>query len=458
MRNCSQCGAPIKDDEVVCPVCGKEIQLVPDYETMESRFQEQKKQQALDEELQRQEEERRVREEQEKQELTRRRRKTLAAFLAAAAAVAVICVLLFIPRESDSFEGYMRKAETAYSNSNYEGAMEAVLAALAMDPDSAEALTLKAQIYDKQGEAKKAAEELEQVIADNPNYEAAYSILIRIYNEMGEPHKIRELVENCGNAAIREKYTEYISEEPQFSLEPGTYQEEQSVKITASQGADIYYTTDGSDPTENSTRYTGAVKLKEGNTTLRAIAVNEMGIRSSIAEAEYRISTPAPNRPVIRPVSGSYSAKTVTKITVTADKGCTIYYSFDSRPTTKSTKYTGPVTMKNGTHTFYAIAVNEAGKISGASSATYLLDRSSNASTVATPTPEPTAEPTPEPTPEPTWEPTPEPTWEPTPEPTAEPTPEPTAEPTPEPTPEPTQEPVETPAPEGPDSNESLTE
>ena len=43
MKNCSQCGAPMQDDEVICPVCGQEVQLVPDYETMESRMYEEMK-------------------------------------------------------------------------------------------------------------------------------------------------------------------------------------------------------------------------------------------------------------------------------------------------------------------------------------------------------------------------------------------------------------------------------
>lgn len=457
MKNCSQCGAPMKDDEVVCPVCGQEVQLVPNYETMESRIYEQQKKREKEAEELRQEEEKQ-RQEQEERRARRKKRGILFGLLALAAAIVVICVVLFTSGgRGGSFEVQMQKAETAYSNSNYQEAMNYVEAALAQDPDSAEALTLRAQIYDKLGDPEKAAEELEKVIADNPNYEAAYSILIRVYNDLGAPDKIRELMDTCRNAEIKEKYSSYVCADPAFSLEPGSYDEEKSLQITFEGSGEIYYTTDGSDPTESSTRYTKALKLEEGKNLIRAIAVNDMGIRSNIAEAEYTIKHPVPSRPVIRPASGSYNGTNVTKITVTAEEGCTIYYSFDTRPTTSSTRYTGPVNMLDGTHTFYAIAVSEARKISGASSAVYVVDRSANASTVATPTPEPTEEPeetpssgqtstTPEPeepTPEPTMEPTPEDTPEPTPEDTPEPTEEPAAEPTAEPTPELTAEPVE---------------
>ena len=431
MKNCSQCGAPMQDDEVICPVCGQEVQLVPDYETMESRMYEQKKQKEQEEEENRRLEEERLRqEEMEQQAKARKRRRILILVFLAVAAAAIVCFLLLSRAGSGSFEHQMQRAETAYSNSNYEEALDYIQQALALEPDSAEALTLRAQIYDKLGDSEKAAQELEQVIADNPNYEAAYNILIRIYNDLNEPDKIRELLDNCQNAEIKEKYSSYLCEDPVFSLSEGTYDTEQTVEISVSSDADIYYTTDGTEPTENSTRYTEGIQLEEGTTTLRAIAVNAMGIRSSIVEAHYTIRLSVPNQPSIQPASGSYTGSTATKITVTADAGCTIYYSFDTRPTTSSTRYTGPVTMPDGTHTFYAIAVNAAGKISAAASATYVVDRSASGSVIPTPTPTTEPErtpssgqtvstPTPTPTPTPTEEPTV--TEEPTPTPTEEP-------------------------------------
>ena len=173
-----------------------------------------------------------------------------------------------------------------------------------------------------------------------------------------------------------------------------------------------------------------------------------MGIRSNAVEASYTIELPVPEQPVIKPVSGSYNGTTSTKITVTAAQGCTIYYSFDARPTEHSTRYTGPVSMLDGTHTFYAIAVSKSGKVSSAASATYVVDRSANASTVVQPTITPEE---PERTPssgQAVSTPTPTPTEEP--EPSAEPTP--TEEPTPTPTEEPTSEP------EDPESGSEVTE
>ena len=203
MKKCSQCGASMSDDEVFCPVCGQEVQLVPDYETMESRIYEQQKRKEQEEERIRQEQEQ-ARLEEEARRAKKRKRLIIGLVTAGIAAAAVLCLLfLFGGKGAESFESQMQKAETAYSNSSYEEALTYVEQALDLQGDSAEALTLYAQILDKLGDTGKAAEVLEQVIGDNPNYEAAYGILIRVYSDLGHPEKIQELLDACGNTSIK---------------------------------------------------------------------------------------------------------------------------------------------------------------------------------------------------------------------------------------------------------------
>ena len=75
---------------------------------------------------------------------------------------------------------------------------------------------------------------------------------------------------------------------PTFSLDEGSYTQAQSVTIScATDGASIYYTTDGTDPTTSSTKYTGAITIS-ATTTLKAIASKD-GETSSIASATYTI-------------------------------------------------------------------------------------------------------------------------------------------------------------------------
>lgn len=78
---------------------------------------------------------------------------------------------------------------------------------------------------------------------------------------------------------------------PTFSPVGGTYTEAQSVTITcATDGVSIYYTTDGSDPTASSTKYTRAITISK-TTTLKAIAFKGTE-SSSIASATYTILAP----------------------------------------------------------------------------------------------------------------------------------------------------------------------
>ncbi|MCR5131948.1 MAG: chitobiase/beta-hexosaminidase C-terminal domain-containing protein [Prevotella sp.] len=76
---------------------------------------------------------------------------------------------------------------------------------------------------------------------------------------------------------------------PVFSLAEGEYDEEQTVKLsTTTEGATIYYTTDGTTPTTSSTKYTGAITLGNGTTTINAIAVLN-DVSSEVATATYVI-------------------------------------------------------------------------------------------------------------------------------------------------------------------------
>lgn len=77
---------------------------------------------------------------------------------------------------------------------------------------------------------------------------------------------------------------------PTFSPEGGTYYKAQTVTITcATEGATIYYTTNGDDPTATSTEYSGAIPVST-TTTLKAIAIKD-GESSSIASATYTFPT-----------------------------------------------------------------------------------------------------------------------------------------------------------------------
>ena len=105
-----------------------------------------------------------------------------------------------------------------------------------------------------------------------------------------------------GNLQLRVAYaTDVIFEHPQvetvatptFTPEAGTYTEAQSVTIAcATEGATIYYTLDGTDPTAESTVYAEPIAIA-ATTTVKAFAVKEGMNDSEIATALYTIEEPA---------------------------------------------------------------------------------------------------------------------------------------------------------------------
>ena len=76
---------------------------------------------------------------------------------------------------------------------------------------------------------------------------------------------------------------------PYFSPAPGTYYGPTDVTIHGQEGATVYYTTDGTDPTTSSTVYSAPINVT-ATTTFKAMAEKD-GNTSGIATAEYVIET-----------------------------------------------------------------------------------------------------------------------------------------------------------------------
>ena len=93
---------------------------------------------------------------------------------------------------------------------------------------------------------------------------------------------------SSGNKLVKQ---ERAVEMPTFSLAAGTYTETQTVTISCTtQGATIYYTIDGTEPTNTSTEYAQAITIQR-TTTLKAIAYKGND-KSAVATAIFEIVDP----------------------------------------------------------------------------------------------------------------------------------------------------------------------
>lgn len=116
---------------------------------------------------------------------------------------------------------------------------------------------------------------------------------------------------------------------PTFSVQTGKYTEAQSVTINcATAEASIYYTLDGTEPSEQSTPYNGAINISS-TTTLKAIAIkNEES--SAVATATYTFPTEVDNIAAFNQAENNDFVKITNPITVTYINGANVYAQDES--------------------------------------------------------------------------------------------------------------------------------
>lgn len=173
---------------------------------------------------------------------------------------------------------------------------------------------------------------------------------------------------------------------PTFEPAPGSYTSAQSVTIkSATPGAVIYYTTDGTKPNTSSPKYTSPINITK-DTTFQAMAVAMGFLPSEIATAAYKIAIPIGMVSPIdfNPPTGTYDNDQTVSLT-SATPAATICYTLDgSAPTCDETaaKCTGssatysastPVLVNTTGRTIKALGCKVSMTTSTVTSATYTL-------------------------------------------------------------------------------------
>lgn len=171
---------------------------------------------------------------------------------------------------------------------------------------------------------------------------------------------------------------------PDISPNDGEVATTQEVTMTCgTAGAEIRYTTDDTEPTEESTLYdSGAKPVVGANASVKYRAkAFKTGLRDSAEATASTLTTAIVATPTADPAAGAKDQGNVTLATVT--EGATIYYTDDgSTPTAESTEYTAPFAV-NADTTIKAIAIKAGSRNSAVLTAAYTIN------VVATPTANP---------------------------------------------------------------------
>ena len=158
---------------------------------------------------------------------------------------------------------------------------------------------------------------------------------------------------------------------PTLSPSTGTYIYPVSVTISDwTNGSLIYYTTNGTTATTESTLYTGPFNVSVTQ-AVEALAVASGFANSAVASATYTITQPAAT-PGFSPVAGSYSS--AQNVTISdATSGATIYYTTNGyTPTTASAVYSSPINVSVW-ETIQAVALAPGYSLSATGVATYTI-------------------------------------------------------------------------------------
>jgi len=424
---CTYCGADIPEDQLYCRICGKEVQIVPDYNPLDEMLAAQVKgvidesnrntnrnrstgrmQNRNTDTFRRQntgrnmsrntgktvsrntgkttgrnvpetEQERVNRErvakkrqaEKRKAQAKKKRRRLIIVMLLIIAAAIGGGILLY----QNSYTGLVNNGYKELENTKYQQAESYFNKAISKDKTKAEAYIGMSKVYQAQDDLDKAEQLLLDAIGDQPDNVELYEVILEFYMETGQEGKISELLAECRDEDILKQLKKYVSDVPEFSLDDDkTYDEVQKLSISSS-GETIYYTLDGSVPAPNSKKYTEPIQLGEGETVVRVISVNEKGIPSLEISKTYKIELPIPDAPAVTPSTGQYEEAVTIEIKV--PDGYTAYYTTDGTtpdPDDPNTnKYTGPIDMPQGKTLFSAVVVSGNGKVSDVTKRNYEL-------------------------------------------------------------------------------------
>ncbi|MBD5542825.1 MAG: tetratricopeptide repeat protein [Lachnospiraceae bacterium] len=376
---CPFCGGQMKEGQVFCEHCGKEMQFVPVFEPeieesireslsgLIDRVEEDSEgSQEKDEEKQEEEQNSKT----EKKGLVVRisqskHAKAIFAGLGIGGVLLFLCLIFGIPYaiNYNSYEYQIKKAGTAYamdSPEGYETAVKYAKRAIEIAPNSSDAKMLLSSAYLKLEQQAEAVKMLEEIVKADHSYIEAYKSLIRIYEEQKRYEDINRILKVCTDFSVVEQFQEYVVQTPEFSEEEGEYDAVVSLKLLAGSNCTIYYTLDGSVPTESSEIYSVPIRLENGEYQVSALCVNQYNLVSDVVQKKYTIDISIPDEPEISVDSGEYTSPRM--IASDLIEGYEMFYTMDgSTPTRDSIPYLVPIPMPLGNSVFQFIMYDENG-------------------------------------------------------------------------------------------------
>lgn len=277
--------------------------------------------------------------------------------------------------EKKSSDYYYELGQECFNNNNYDDAIDYYEQGLDIEPENLKIKYAIADAYLSSGQDTNAVFILKEIATEHPEVaNGAYEKIFQIYYDNNDWAAINDILINCDNEDIVNKFQEYLCKAPKYSVESGEYDDTILLELVAAPNGHIYYTLDGSDPDENSIIYTDPIYLESGEYDVKSIYISDLGVKSNIAEENYNIKVLIPLAPMVSIEGGSYNVPIL--ISVNSDVNCKTYYvcyranvkeadrldpdPIDNKDNTF--EYTGtPLIMPMGASEFRFVSYNELG-------------------------------------------------------------------------------------------------
>lgn len=318
--------------------------------------------------------------EKDKKPMDAKRKKMIIAVSCVVAALVVIIgiVVGVVLNNKNSFQYNYDKGMGSYQNKDYDNAIK-YLAKASKLSEGKKNVDLKYtlyQCYAATDNTDMSIEVLKDILSFDENNEKAIKALASIYNTKKDGTSLNKLIKDYKDKQGYKYLTDYVVETPKPSVEAGSYDDVIKLQFTENSSSTIYYTTDKTEPDKKSKRYTGtAIEIQSGTTTIKAIAISDIGVCSDVVELEYTVDFKKPSAPTVGPASGTYEeGQTVTIDNIPV--GSTAYYTLDgSTPTKNSEEYSEPFTIPTGNNVISVVIIDSHNQSSSVVKRNYVVNK-----------------------------------------------------------------------------------
>lgn len=292
--------------------------------------------------------------------------------------IGIVVGVVLNNKNKNSYQYNYDKGMSSYQNKDYDDAIRYLTKASKLS-DGRKNVDLKYtlyQCYAATDNTDMSTEVLKDILSFDENNEKALKALASIYNTKKDGTSLNKLIKDYKNKDGYRYLEDYIVETPKPSVEAGSYDDVIKLQFTENSSSTIYYTTDKTEPDKKSKRYTGtAIEIQSGTTTIKAIAISDIGVCSDVVELEYTVDFKKPSAPTVGPASGTYEeGQTVTIDNIPA--GSTAYYTLDgSTPTKNSEEYSEPFTIPTGNNVISVVIIDSHNQSSSVVKRNYVVNK-----------------------------------------------------------------------------------